>query len=201
MFSIGLTGGIGCGKSAAAQAFADLGVPVLDADQIARELVTPGSPALAEIVAAFGPGTLTREGTLDRRALRERVFADPSARKRLEGILHPRVRHELISRRAQLQGPYCVLVIPLLFEAGLEGLVDRVLVVDCSEAQQRSRVAARDGVPPAQVEAIMKSQVSRSTRLARADDVLDNAGPPGRLSAQVAALHARYLRLASAADA
>ena len=200
MYSVGLTGGIGCGKSEAARAFAALGIPVIDADQIARDLVIPGSPALEEIVAEFGPQVLAQDSSLDRRALRERVFTDPPARKRLEAILHPRVRDEMVLRQDRLDGPYCILVIPLLFEAGLETLVDRVLVVDCTEDQQIARVAARDGVERRLIEAIMASQIPRGERLARADDVLDNSGDPRELTAQVARLHARYLQLADHAS-
>lgn len=198
MLSVGLTGGIGCGKSTVARTFAALGVPVIDADLIARELVRPGSPALAAIVRAFGPGVLTVSGELDRRALRERVFRDPEARARLEALLHPLVREAIAARRREIRAPYCLIVVPLLIEAGMTDLVDRVLVVDCDPEQQLKRVCARDGVEPAQVRAIMQAQADRGTRLAAADDVIENRGSEAELERSVRALHRRYLDLAAA---
>lgn len=197
MLSVGLTGGIGCGKSTVAQAFAALGVPVIDADLIARELVRPGTPALAAIVRSFGANILTASGELDRRALRERVFRDPQARARLEALLHPRVRKAIEARRREIDAPYCLIVVPLLIEAGMTDLVDRVLVVDCDQDQQLARVSARDGVDPTQVQAIMRTQVDRRTRLAAADDVIDNRGALAELEERVRALHRRYLDLAA----
>lgn len=196
MLGVGLTGGIGCGKSAVADAFADLGVPVIDADRIAHALVEPPSPALDEIVDAFGADILLDDGRLDRRALREQVFADPGARRRLEAILHPRVRETLRREREALDAPYCILVIPLLFESGLEDTVDRVLAVDCPEALQIERVTGRDGVDEAAVRAVMAAQISRSERRARADDLIDNAGTVAELRTRVSELHAKYLAMA-----
>jgi dephospho-CoA kinase len=194
---IGLTGGIASGKSAVADLFAARGVPVLDTDQIARDVVAPGTPGLAEVVAAFGPGVLAADGRLDRRALRERVFADPADRRRLEAILHPRIRAELERRSAQAGGPYQILVIPLLVEGGGQIRVDRVLVVDCPEDLQLARLVARDGVTESSARAILAAQASRAERLAAADDVIENDGPREALETAVADLDARYRRLAA----
>jgi dephospho-CoA kinase len=195
---IGLTGGIGSGKSTVAELFAAHGVPVIDADHIARELVIPGSPALDEIVAAFGPGMLGPDGTLDRSALRRRVFAQATAKHRLEAILHPRIRAEMERRAADLEVPYCLLVIPLLVEAEFGDLVSRVLVVDVPEALQVARTVTRDGVTAARARAILRSQATRTERLGAADDVLVNTGNRAELARRVADLHDRYLRLARA---
>jgi len=199
MLAVGLTGGIGCGKSTVAQRFADLGVPVIDADAIARELVEPGSPALAEIAEAFGADVIAADGSLDRQALRERAFAEAPARKRLDDILHPRVRRVVEERIAALgDAPYCLVVIPLMVESGMTDLVDRVLVVDCSEAQQVTRVTARDGTSAEAVQTIMGHQADRQTRLAVADDIIENTADMGGLERAVRDLHQRYLRLAQA---
>jgi dephospho-CoA kinase len=196
MLVVGLTGGIGSGKSSVAERLAALGVPVIDADPIARELVAPGQPALAEVVASFGPGVLAGDGALDRRALRRRVFADDQARRNLEAILHPRIRAAMEARLRSLGAPYAVLVMPLLLETGQRDLCHRVLVVDLPEALQVQRVVQRDGQRPAEVEAILRAQCSRAYRRAAADDLLDNSGDRTRLLAQVDALHERYMCLA-----
>ena len=196
MLVVGLTGGIGCGKTAVANLFAEYGVPVIDSDLIARELVQPGAPALAEIASTFGPEFLTPAGELDRARLREEVFQNPAARRELEGILHPRVRTELQTRVRALEAAYCIAVIPLLLESGMADLVDRVLVVDCSEATQLARVSARDRIPEHQVRAIMAAQATRPERLARADDVITNETDLNHLATEVRALHTRYLALA-----
>ncbi|GAA0714062.1 dephospho-CoA kinase [Dokdonella soli] len=196
VFTVALTGGIASGKSAVAARFAALGADVIDADVVARELVAPGSPALAEIVTAFGAGVLDAQGALDRRAMRERVFANPGARLRLEAILHPRVRAALRGRAAATRGPYALLVIPLLVESGHYDWVDRVLVVDAPREVQRARLLARDGVTPQLADAMLDAQVSRGQRLALADDVIGNDGTLADLDAQVHALHARYIELA-----
>lgn len=195
-FRVGLTGGIASGKSTVAQLFGALGVPVVDSDEIAREIVAPGEPLLATIATRFGPEVLTADGRLNRRALRERVFADPSARAELESLTHPVIRAELERRSLAAGGPYVLLVIPLLVEKDLGGMVDRVLVVDSDESVQVRRLQARDGATREQAQAILSAQASRAARLAAADDVIVNAGDLHALRDQVAALHAGYLELA-----
>jgi dephospho-CoA kinase len=192
---IGLTGGIASGKSAVADEFAALGITIIDADQIARELVEPGQPALARIVSLFGPGALDDSGRLDRRRLRERVFADPSQRKLLEDVLHPAVRDELSRRSQQTAGPYQVLVIPLLLENDLRFLVDRVLVVDVPEETQLKRLQSRDALDEDQSRRMLAAQTTRAARLAAADDVITNTGSLEDLRRRVRALHEKYQRL------
>ena len=195
---IGVTGGIASGKSTVALAFAALGIPWVDADDVAREVVEPGEPALAEIVARFGEPVLHSDGRLNRRALREIVFAEPAERRWLEGVTHPRIRQRLIAHleRMQAEGaPYVLLVSPLLFESGQSQLVDRCLVVDVPESLQIARTAARDEVGEAQARAIIAAQMSRSERLARADDIIDNSRGEAELTAQVAELDRRYRQL------
>ena len=194
---VGLTGGIASGKSTAARRFAELGATVIDADEIAREVVAPGRPALAEITARFGAGVLTPAGELDRRALRERVFADSRERHDLEAILHPRIRAEMARRAAAAAGPYVILVIPLLVEAGERADLDRILVVDAAEEAQIARLRSRDGGSPEQARAMLAAQASRAARLARADDVLHNDGSVDALRAGVDALHRSYLEIAA----
>jgi dephospho-CoA kinase len=196
---VGLTGGIGAGKSAVTRCFESLGVPVIDADRVAREVVAPGGPALDEIAAAFGPGVLDASGALDRSRLRERVFAAPDERTRLEAILHPRIRTAMQERVKALTGraPYAVLVIPLLLEVGQRDMVDRVLVVEAPEGERIARVAARDGVPAGQVRRIMSAQLPQAERMARADDLIWNDGSEEDLRARVAALHRQYLEMAT----
>lgn len=198
MLRIGLTGGIASGKSEAARRFAALGVPVIDADAIAHELVAPDQPLLDEVVAAFGESLRLPDGGLDRAALGHLVFADPAARKRLEGILHPAIRAQMQARARALDVPYVVLMIPLLVETGGADQVDRVLVVDAPVADQRARLAARDGHDPARIDAILAAQADRATRLAAADDVIVNDGSVAALHEAVDALHRRYLALAAA---
>lgn len=198
MLVIGLTGGIGSGKTAVSDRFARHGAPVVDTDQLARELVEPGQAALAEIVAHFGPGCLDDAGRLHRARLRERVFADAEGRRRLEAILHPRIRTRVRERVAALTTPYCVIVIPLLAETGKMDLMDRVLVVDAPETEQIRRVMARDRVSETQARRILAAQAGRAQRLALADDVLENVGDLEALDRQVAFLHQRYLALAAA---
>lgn len=196
---IGLTGGIASGKSAAARVFADLGVPVIDSDEIARAVVEPGTPALAAVTAAFGANLLDSDGRLNRSKLRAIVFADPVARHRLEEILHPRIRDTMAARSAAAPGPYQVLVIPLLIESGLGSRVDRVLVVDCPEALQMERLRRRDGSSETDARAMLAAQSNRDTRLAVADDVIVNDGDLGALERQVRMLDARYRELATRA--
>lgn len=196
--TVGLTGGVGAGKSTVAALFEALGVPVIDADQVARELVLPGNSAYHEIVAAFGTGILEAAGNaIDRRRLRERVFHDAGARARLEAILHPRIRTEMARRAAALRTPYYLRVVPLLVETGQTDAVDRVLVVDVPESVQIERTMARDGCSRETATAMLRSQASRERRLAAADDIIDNTGDPGTLAAAVRALHEGYLRLAA----
>jgi dephospho-CoA kinase len=192
---IGLTGGIASGKTTVAKLFAARGVPILDTDQIARDVAEPGQPALAEVVAAFGQDILGPDGRLDRPRLRARVFADPDSRQRLEAILHPAIRAELARRAEAAGGPYQVWVIPLLVEGGQVDRVDRILVVDCPEAVQLARVQARDGETEDSARAILAAQASRAQRLAAADDVIVNDGEEAGLGPQVAALDARYRAL------
>ena len=196
MLVIALTGGIGSGKSTVAQLFAELGVPIIDADLVAREVVEPGSPALAEINSAFGPGILDKDGRLRRDVLREQVFSDAASRRTLESITHPRIREIMQRRLAELHTPYAILAIPLLLESGQQALGDRTLVVDLPEALQIERVNRRDHLEDARVRSILAAQCDRPTRLRAADDVIDNGGDPTRLRDQVEKLHHRYLALA-----
>lgn len=195
--TIGLTGGIASGKSLVGEAFEALGVPVLDADQVARDVVAPGEPALAAIVERFGAEFLQADGTLDRRRLRERVFADPAALRDLEAITHPAIRERLRDWRDQQTLPYCVLSIAILVESEhLRPLVDRVLVVDVPEDVQLARLTERDGVTEALARQMMAAQATRERRLSIADDVLVNDGDIGITCAAVVRLHARYTALA-----
>jgi dephospho-CoA kinase len=191
---IGLTGGIGSGKSAAAEEFGRLGATVVDTDAISHELTAAGGAALPEIEKVFGRGALNTEGALDRKRMRERVFADPGARRTLEGILHPMIREASRARIAAATGPYVVHVVPLLVESGEYGRrVDRVLVVDAPEEVQLARVRSR-GLADEEIRRIIASQVARAERLAAADDVIDNAGSLPALREQVRALHEKYLQ-------
>jgi dephospho-CoA kinase len=195
-YRIGLTGGIASGKSTAAKFFGALGVPILDSDQIARDVVEPGQPPLERLVARFGPSILTPDGHLDRPALRDIVFSDPMARADLEALTHPAIGAAMEARSAAAGGPYQVLVIPLLVEKNLSSHVDRVLVVDCDEELQVRRLRDRDGSTPAQAQAILGAQAPRAARLRAADDVITNEADMSAVQDQVAALHARYLELA-----
>jgi len=190
---IGLTGGIGCGKSAVTDLFGQLGVPVIDADKVAREVVEPGQPALGLIEKRFGSHVLAADGSLDRRQLREIVFDDPQAREDLESILHPRIRQTMRRRLEALSAPYAILSIPLLQETGQTDTVDRVLVVDCTEEVQVERVCRRDRIGSENVRAILAAQSSRAEKLNIADDVIENSGPREALVPQVEALHRSYL--------
>ncbi len=194
---IGLTGGIGSGKSTVSTRFAELGIPVIDADVAARAVVLPGSAGLAQVAQRFGPGVLSANGELDRRALRDLIFADPASRQALDALLHPLIRAEMDRQAAAAVGPYLVLVIPLLVEGGrARDRIDRVLVVDVDEAVQLQRVQARDGGSAEQARAILASQASRAARLSAADDVLLNSGSVAELRHAVDKLHERYLQLA-----
>jgi dephospho-CoA kinase len=196
-FVVGLTGGIGAGKTTVADKLAALGAEIIDTDVIARELTRAGHPLLGEIAALFGPGALTVEGELDRTGLRARVFANPEDRLRLESLLHPEIRKLVASRLRQATGPYVVLVVPLLVETGAYAdVINRVLVVDVAEETQLARVMQRSSLSRAQVQAILQAQASRSQRLARADDVLANEGQVSDLDPAIDTLHRKYLALA-----
>ena len=198
-YIVGLTGGIGSGKTAVADAFARLGVEIVDADAIAHRLSASGEPGFAAIRAAFGDGVLRPDGEIDRDAVRRLVFSDADARARLEGALHPLIGAEARRQAMRWTGPYGVFVVPLLLERGeMRSVVDRILVVDCTEEDQVSRVVARSALTPAEVRAIIAAQVGRAQRLAAADDVVDNSGPPDAIAPQVAVLDTRYRRLSAA---
>ncbi len=193
---IGLTGGIASGKSTVAKMFSEHGVPVIDTDIIARQVVEPGQPGLDAVAARFGADLVTPDGRLDRRRLRNRVFDDTEERRALEAILHPLIQARTVELADQASGPYLLLVVPLLIETGFRTLVDRVLVVDCPEAQQRTRLLSRDGETPERVERILAAQANRNKRLSAADDVIDNTNSPEETLAQVTKLHEHYLHLA-----
>ena len=195
MLRVGLTGGIASGKTTVADQFAGLGAGVVDTDRVARDVVRPGEAGLAAVVEAFGPGILSASGELDRRTLRAVVFADPGQRRRLEALLHPLIRARTLQQLDRLSAPYAVVVVPLLLETGFGSLVDRVVVVDCARETQLARLLARDGIDPAQAEAMLNAQLDRQTRLAGADDVIDNGGDPARTRERVRTLHARYIEL------
>jgi dephospho-CoA kinase len=194
---IALTGGIASGKTAVAEAFARRGVPIVDTDQLARELVEPGRPALDAVVAEFGPEVLGTDGRLDRRRLRALVFADEGRRHRLEAILHPAIRAATADAVAAVTSPYVVVAIPLLVESGQRQAYDRVLVVDCPPATQLARLMARDRESAQAGQAILAAQATRESRLAVADDVITNTGTLADLEAAVRPLHERYLALAA----
>lgn len=197
MLIVGLTGGIGCGKSAAAEMFARLGATVIDTDQIAHQLTATGQPALAEIRNRFGAGYFLPDGSLDRARLRNLVFSDTAAKKRLEALLHPLIKNEVRRRLADVQTRYVIVAVPLLLETGAyRELVQRILVVDCAEEQQVARTMARSGLSEKEVRAIMACQISRAERLRLADDIIDNRGERGELQQQVEQLHRQYLQLA-----
>lgn len=196
-FVVGLTGGIGSGKSAVAELFARLGAGVVDTDAIAHELTGPDGAAMPALCAAFGEAVRCADGRLDRAAMRQRVFADASARQRLEAILHPMIRAEADARCAQARSSYVLLVVPLLVETGnYRDRVDRILVVDCDEAEQCARVMARSGLSLTEVRAIMKTQASRAERLAAADDVILNNRTLAALGPEVSALDRAYRQMA-----
>ena len=197
-FVVGLTGGIGSGKSAAADCFAAQGITVVDTDAIAHELAAAGGPAMPALLAEFGPEVAAPDGALDRARMRRLVFGDPAARGRLEAILHPLIRALAAARCRDAASPYVILAVPLLVESGTyRDRCNRIVVVDCPESLQISRVMARNALPEAEVRAIMAAQASRAERMAVADDVLRNDGDLHHLETQVADLHRKYLRLSS----
>ena len=201
VFRVGLTGGIASGKSTVAKFFAALSVPIIDTDQVAREVVEPGQPPLERLVERFGRSILTPDGHLDRPKLREIVFSDPRARADLEALTHPAIGTAVEAWSAAAGGPYQILIIPLLVEKNLASQVDRVLVVDCDEELQIRRLQARDGSTMEQARAILNAQTSRTARLKSAHDVIQNEGDLSAVRDQVSALHARYLQMAGQAGA
>jgi dephospho-CoA kinase len=195
--TVGLTGGIASGKSLVADRFGELGANVIDTDVIAREVVAPGQPALAEIAAEFGDGVIADDGTLDRPAMRSIIFSDDDARRRLEAIVHPRIRETALRRAAEGRGDYQLLVVPLLTESPIRAEVDRIIVVDCSEDDQIRRLMARDGESEGGARRILAAQASREERLAIADHVIRNDGSVEEAFAQVDALHTELLEAAA----
>ncbi|ROS07855.1 dephospho-CoA kinase [Raoultella sp. BIGb0399] len=197
-YTVALTGGIGSGKSTVADAFSHLGVNVIDADIIARQVVEPGTPALQAIAAHFGPGMLD-DGTLNRRALREKIFAHPDDKTWLNALLHPLIQQETRRQMQAATSPYILWVVPLLVENHLAAKADRVLVVDVPKETQIERTISRDRVSREHAEHILAAQATREQRLAVADDVIENTGTPDAIASDVARLHDRYLLLASQA--
>jgi dephospho-CoA kinase len=193
---IGLTGGIGSGKTEASREFARLGATVIDTDLIARELVEPGQTALSEIGATFGAQLIDDNGRLDRAQLRQLVFCEPDKRRKLEAILHPRIREQAINLANQAQTPYCVLVIPLLLESARDYPLDRILVIDAPLELQQQRVAARDAISGAELDAVLEAQAGREERLDIADDVVVNDRDLDHLRSEIERLHHFYLKLA-----
>ncbi|MGI2141955.1 dephospho-CoA kinase [Shewanella baltica] len=194
-FVVGLTGGIGSGKTTVANLFSAEGITLVDADIVAREVVAPGSKGLEAIVTHFGAEILTPEGELDRAKLRQRIFSHPEEREWLNQLLHPMIRQEMLAQVEKATSAYVIMVVPLLFENGLDRLVNRTLVVDISPELQINRTVKRDNVDASQVNNIISSQCSRSEKLARADDIIDNQGEISTLKREVLALHQRYLQL------
>lgn len=200
MLKVGLTGGIGCGKTTVAKVFAKLNIPVVDADEIAHRLVEKGQPALDQIQQEFGTDILNPDGSLNRKKLSERIFSDLKQKQKLESILHPLIYKTIQSEIEQLNAPYCILCIPLLFETDMVHFVDRVLVVDCPVEMQIERVKNRDHLPIERIQAIINNQISRESRKEKADDLIDNSVANYRLAEQVKKLHNLYLSLSDHQD-
>ena len=197
MLKIGLTGGIGCGKSTVCHLFSELGVPIIDADQIAHALVEPGKPALIALGNNFGPQILHADGSLNRASLRDLVFSQPEQRLRLNAIMHPLVYAQIEQEINKLAQPYCIIAVPLLLETEQAQRVDRVLVIDCDKTTQIQRVKLRDQLKTEQIQAIIDSQMPRSQRLNLADDIIDNSTTSDQLAEQVKRLHNSYNFLAT----
>lgn len=193
---VGLTGGIASGKSTVGSLFEQLGVPVIDADQVARDVVAPGSAGLQAVAQHFGATFITENGEMDRRRMREHVFAAPEQRKVLEGLLHPLIKQQLRAWREALTAPYGILMVPILREGGFDSLVDHILVVDVPRETQHSRLIARDDIDATLADNMLNAQADRASRLAMADDVIDNSGTPDALPSQVEQLHQKFLSLA-----
>ncbi|MDD1618981.1 MAG: dephospho-CoA kinase [Methylococcaceae bacterium] len=200
MLKIGLTGGIGCGKSTVARIFEQLKTPVIDADEIAHQLVAIGQPALAQIQQDFGTRVFKPDGSLDRKKLSEIVFSDPKQKQKLESILHPLVYQFIQAKIKQLNTPYCIICIPLIFETNMTHLVDRILVVDCSVETQIKRVRKRDNMAIERIQSIIDSQVSRAFRKAHTNDLIDNSVTDDRLAEEVKKLHNLYLSISTCQD-
>ncbi|WP_428945200.1 dephospho-CoA kinase [Pantoea sp. FN060301] len=196
-YTVALTGGIGSGKTTIANAFAARGIDLVDADVIARQVVEPGQPALNAIRHKFGEEVILPDGTLDRAALRQRIFAVPEEKSWLNALLHPLIQAETQRQLAMTRSPWCLWVVPLLVENNLQHLANRVLVVDVDRDTQLSRTMARDGITREQAEHILAAQATREMRLAVADDIIDNGGPPDTVAARVALLDQRYRQLAA----
>jgi len=197
MLKVGLTGGIGCGKSTVSRFFTQLNVPVIDADEIAHQVVAAGQPALKLIEQQFGPTSLCTDGSLNRKSLRDLVFSDSTQKQKLEAIIHPLVYQTIEQQLAELNAPYCLISIPLLFETHKAGFVDRVLVIDCPVDIQIKRVVERDHLTVERVQSIIDSQVSRAVRTAQADDIIDNTKTDTELAMQIEKLHNLYLSLST----
>ena len=196
MYKVGLTGGIGCGKTTVSNLFKQLSVPVIDADEIAHALVTPGGGALTQISQQFGKAYILPDGNLDRSKLRGTIFNDVEKKSQLENIMHPLIYEEIEQQLSELSSPYAILSIPLLLETKMQSIVDHTLVIDCPMEVQINRVKLRDKLSAAQITAIIHSQVSRSERLAQADSIIDNSQEQPKLSQQVKHLHEQYLKQA-----
>lgn len=197
VLKIGLTGGVASGKSTVARMFEALGATVIDTDVIAREVVEPGQPGLERVKQAFGAEAIGPDGRLERTRLRALVFADNAKRRRLESILHPLIRERTLAKLRSAEGPYAIVVVPLLVETGFGELVDRVLVVDVAVETQLERLLARDRITPSEARAMIEAQIGRAARLEAADDVIDNDGDLDSMRTRVEALHRRYLELAA----
>ncbi|MDD2724108.1 MAG: dephospho-CoA kinase [Methylovulum sp.] len=200
MLKVGLTGGIGCGKTTVALLFAQQGVPIIDADAIAHALVQQGQPALAEIRDTWGKEILTKDGSLDRARLRDLIFTCPKEKHKLESILHPLVFRDIQMAAGKVTADYCVISIPLLFETGMASLVDRVLVIDCPTDTQIRRVKHRDHLSSEQIQAIIDTQVTRDFRATHADDLIENTETNDKLAEQVKKLHNLYLSISHCQD-
>ncbi len=195
MLKIGLTGGIGCGKSTVSTLFSSFGIAIIDADDISRDLVQPQQPALEKIQQLFGQDIVAKDGALDRHKLRDIIFSDRQAKKSLEALLHPMIADAIQTKAASLEGAYCIISIPLLLEANMTNLVDRILVIDCPVAIQIERTKKRDNLATDKILAIINSQASRAAKLLQADDFIDNAQSAGKLAEQVKKLHNLYISI------
>ena len=200
MLKVGLTGGIGCGKTTVAKVFAQLNIPVIDADEIAHRLVVIGQPALAQIQQEFGADILSPDGSLNRKKLRELIFSDLKQKQKLESILHPLVYQAIQAELKQLNTPYCIICIPLLFETNMSHFVDRILVVACSVETQIERVRSRDNMSVERIQSIIDGQASRAFRIEKADDLIENSGTDDKLAERVKKLHNLYLSLNTCRD-